>query len=888
MKKTMRSLQKGRSMLEVIAVIAVMGILLIAGMIGFKILLDYLKHKETVEQIATIGMRYKAERLKGTSVETKYVPSKQFYPEGNNCENGTKTDCVTTPEGGNVHLFSIADSRNFVVFTNFNNARTCEEVALMGGYEYAFGLKEKLPEGNAIQKGHDEFFLNKDQGRDPEQTFTHYPTKEQNASQIINSAGESFSFSADYLKKNPNALKVFCDTNIPLGFVYTAGDCKYMCGGVCQSCPCNQVEDNEGTCCIDDDIKCGTCNGCKDGKKCLTDDEDDPFSGRCVQCIENSDCNQDNNEFCQNNRCVECTEPYYELKDDPDSGEKFCECKALGREINQECDASCNCAQGLFCYEDPTTSTKTCKECLIQPDCPGNVPCDNGQCRCDDDEHPCPPGQICCNETCCPAGQFCNDGVCSNCETNDQCGENRICCNGVCCAEEAASCCNGQCCNNDCTEVDGQKICGGCDENEDCPDNEYCDTTEHVCKPCLNEALDICEDSVTENFNTKCYTKKHLNCLDSTDTKDVPALITSAPNVKTPICANGANETDATCKPCTSTEECQKLEGKGDRNRTLLKNDKETKVGNVLFEDFVCRTQGVNEGSCGPCEVNADCEDNVPCLESGKCGCERDSDCSFKCDGKTTCNTGDKDCACTSPLQPNNEGNCVCPTNSDKIWRLNNNNGNAQYACCPEGQLPSNGECYPECTNQPAKINNVKIFVDHSYSTVVGSTKIAEDIEKARKLIRRLINNVGRTISVSESNEYTESDALTVTRTIGGESITFTAFNCGDNGHTCFANPNEDNGAIPAPREGTLTFILSDGVLPEATTKNLDSVYTIVFAKKGTRLHGIEEEHIIPFEKLNSNQLEERISYVISTSICMSIEDISDQLHTGCNSDENP
>ena len=45
MKKTMRSLQKGRSMLEVIAILAVMGILLIAGMVGFKILLDYLKHK---------------------------------------------------------------------------------------------------------------------------------------------------------------------------------------------------------------------------------------------------------------------------------------------------------------------------------------------------------------------------------------------------------------------------------------------------------------------------------------------------------------------------------------------------------------------------------------------------------------------------------------------------------------------------------------------------------------------------------------------------------------------------------------------------------------------------------------------------------------------------
>lgn len=880
MKKTMRSLQKGRSMLEVIAILAVMGILLIAGMVGFKILLDYLKQKETIEQITTIGMRYKADRLKGTSVETKYVPSKQFYPEGNNCDDGTKKDCVTTPEGGNVHLFSIADSKNFVVFTTFNNARTCEEVALMGGYEYAFGL-ETLPEGNAINKNGEEFFLNNDQGRDPEQTFTHHPTKEQNASQIINSAGESFSFSADYLKKNPNALKVFCDTNIPLGFVYTAGDCKFMCGGVCQSCPCNQVEDNEGTCCKETDIKCGTCGGCKGGEKCLTDNASDPFSGRCVQCINNSDCTN-NGEYCQNNKCVQCTGPYYELKDDPDSGEKICECTELNRKLNEDCDADCNCAQGLFCYEDPTTFAKTCKECLIQPDCPGNVPCVNGQCKCDDD-HPCPTGQVCCNETCCPAGQFCKDGVCSACTENAQCGGTSKCCNGVCCAE-GATCCNNQCCNNHCITVDGQETCGGCDDNSDCPDNEYCDTTEHVCKPCLNEALDICGDSVTENFNTNCYTKKHLNCLDTTDTKDVPGLIQSAPNVNTPICANGAAETDATCNPCTSTAQCQALQSNGDKNRTLLKDNTTTKVGNVLFKDFVCRrnhsgADAQYNGSCGPCIDNTDCG-GIPCLESGKCGCEANADCLFKCDGKTTCNTGNKNCACTSPLTTDGAGNCVCPTNSDKIWRLNNNSGNAQYACCPEGELPSNGECYPECTNETSTINNVKIFVDHSYSTIVGSTRIAENIENTRKLIRRLINNVGRTISVSESNEYTGNDALTVTRTIGGESITFTAYNCGDNGHTCFANPNTDNGAIPAQREGTLTFILSDGVLPEATTKNLNPDYTYVFAKSGTKLNNIE--NIIPFENLNSNQLEERISGVISTSICMSLEDISGQLYDDC------
>ena len=150
MKKSIRSLQAGRSMIELIAVMAVMGILLIAGLVGFKLLLDYLKQKETVEQITTIGMRYKASRLNAKVPHKGYVPMNQVYPEGNECENNDK-ECIVTPEGSTVKLYSMGESKNFVVLVSNLKSTSCQELAVMGGYEFAF-KSPNSPDSNSFDE----------------------------------------------------------------------------------------------------------------------------------------------------------------------------------------------------------------------------------------------------------------------------------------------------------------------------------------------------------------------------------------------------------------------------------------------------------------------------------------------------------------------------------------------------------------------------------------------------------------------------------------------------------------------------------------------------------------------------------------------------------------
>ncbi len=909
MKNTIRSLQKGRSMIEVIAIMAIMGILLIAGLVGFKLLLDYLKQKETIEQVSTIAMRHKASRLNAKNQTKGYVPMKQVYPEGNNCTNGTDKNCVITPEGNEVRLANIDEATNFMVLVSELQQTTCEELAMMGGYEFALRTK-KLEENEDINTKINTALKQLDkiiQG-DSDRNADSFVFSNEG---IFGASGETIALTPEYLKKNPTVLKKFCDPDLPLlGFVYTGGDCEYLCNGDCQDCPCGEVLDGHGNCCKKEEIECGICFGCtnnEDGKKyCYKADEED--EGRCVECLDDTHCPgmycidnkcvsctltkpcKDNTKCCKNGECTTPNDFWIRDLDDPNGA---CKCIEDFVELGGECEASCNCKD--------------------------NAVCDNGKCKipgnsCKDDTD-CASDEQCCKKgtdeygQCCKKTKICDaeTGICRDCKSDNECDSSgtMYCCEGTCKlkTEVSVPSCGGKCCakGQEClTKLDGTtKYCGNSEDSCDADGRVYCESKQPEpgcceigeycheflgCQDCPDVQILTCGDSVPSVYNPSCFTKKHLNCLDKSDKKTDDELREMIEDnevedaEKTPICSGGSEDsedTDAECNACDDTEQCAGLKGQGGKN--------------VLNKKYVCRLNHTGDdekfnGTCGKCIDNSDCG-NLPCID-GVCGCETDADCEKNCDGKTTCDKGI--CVCDpDKLKEGDNGECVCPNAGEHMYRLVNQDNSAQYQCCPKDTYPYNGGCYPLCGTIP-RITKVDIWVDRSYSTVVGSTEVAENIEKARQTIVKLIQKADPKIEVRSYTEYTDgTTGVTKTIKVDGKevSLTFTPFNCGG-GRTCFVDAT---GVIPKPtnKEGetTLTFILSDGILPEATAKNLTpdyEDYTILFAKKGTKLSGVKEEYIITFENLGAAELEERFFDIIDSRTCVTEEKYQEGLYKNC------
>jgi hypothetical protein len=390
--------------------------------------------------------------------------------------------------------------------------------------------------------------------------------------------------------------------------------------------------------------------------------------------------------------------------------------------------------------------------------------------------------------------------------------------------------------------------------------------------------------------------------LDTTDTKDVPGLIQSAPNVNTPICANGAAETDATCNPCTSTAQCQALQSNGDKNRTLLKDNTTTKVGNVLFKDFVCRrnhsgADAQYNGSCGPCIDNTDCEGGVPCLD-GKCGCQAHTDCEGNIDGtrclttnscgcqsdtdcqtdehlrigKTKCNiaNGVGTCGCDDGLVFDETlGHCVCSTANEFWTRYTENNAtNQKYLCCEQGLVASmvgdTAMCLPMCGTD--EYVSVAMMLDYSWSgrhvRMNNTTFDSARTNLANAFINGLkqINSDIRFGVFREDNNH-ETNTNSPQKCQGSKNkITIQNFSTGtpdlnqdlcsystEKGLTAFTEAiNKIQNECKSNKEKTIVFVLSDGIIPTntATATGCDSKNMYVYAagEKSFGLGGMPHE----------------------------------------------
>lgn len=795
--------ESGRSLIEIIAILVILAILLIAALVGFKALLDYLRQKQTAEEIGVVGMRYKVDRL-GKKTRGGNVSLKEVYPEGNNCNNDST--CIKTPDGGEIRLFSYEDTSTFVVIAQQITPQSCAEAVLQEGYTRVKRLTSTNPTGESFFEGTQESGFKKEEN--------------------FNIDGY---LSVEDFKKNPERTIDFCcggenyeNTTCSFGFIYSnsvSGDeCRYFINGKCSYCPDGKVKAPRGAtpnswddgCCDENDVSCGLCGGCEGGDRLCK-------HSICVECENDSDCYGKEKDGVQT--------PYCDLR----TG-RCVPCKDIG----QKCTPSSGVGIGpMWCLHD----IGGCVECTGTPcgyDCaccepdetrPGQwvLKDEIGQQEgdsCSKDNPDCPSCAIPmhCNDTfkCeCPAqktlaaGEKCNDSLCP-----DACGSGLVCLNGTCQVPP------------NCEEPDQAKRLFGiaCTSNTICPcANEYLTCRERKCAcasvPTKKDAKCWGECGCGSGLTCSTQEQKEEGKCECADLKKGDACIPQDKGGECP-CGSGLD-----CRPDIPPHTCQCNPPEGSY---------QLDAGEACAGEDVCPHQ---------------CKEGLTCV-NGKCGCETDADCADDCEGRTKCNTSSHVCVCDTDLGlvDGGDGKCYCKSGNvaDKtkeFWRIPKNNTESkptQYICCATGYVPYlvGGEyvCRRICGDGEKPIKNLALLLDYSNSTIFNGYET--EIKSSARKIMEYVRSVDSKIDVGvfrEDNSHSTTDPSNRGQVCKGANNAITiqnfgsgtpnldqhtcAYNC-DKGKTCFTEAS--NKVHSKCGEGnTLAFLISDGVIPNNSAKSM-------------------------------------------------------------------
>ncbi len=246
----------------------------------------------------------------------------------------------------------------------------------------------------------------------------------------------------------------------------------------------NQCEHNQYC----ENNTCVTCeSGVWNGKECVECTADDDCADKtdtpkcntdtntCVECIESGDCEEE--LVCRENECTTC-----ETED---------ECQAKG--TTYHCSNVSTCIQCLDnqVWDD---ESKDCVECLSSADCKNsNKP------QCNTETNTC---VECVESSNCSAELVCRENECTNCQTEEECqakGENYHCSKDSTCIQCAAN------------EVwdDESKECVECTADSDCtdtPDTPKCNTETNTCVECVSDQNCIEKDTNKPVCNSDTHT----------------------------------------------------------------------------------------------------------------------------------------------------------------------------------------------------------------------------------------------------------------------------------------------------------------------------------------------------------------------------------------------
>ncbi|MBR6232020.1 MAG: hypothetical protein IKQ99_02855, partial [Alphaproteobacteria bacterium] len=273
-----KSQQTGRSLLETLAVLVIIAILTIAGLLGYSFILRKHQDKQTVKQVAEVGIRYGLNRVKPR--HDKKVLLKNVYPEAE------REDAVTmiTANHGRVSV-SANYTDSYQVEVNNITDNSCREILASGAFDsllYDVGAGKQIAIGSEYLNGkkldgNEQKRLSKMAGK----------TKEQIIDEVCNEQRTGTHFMA-----------LIWGGNCP------KSTASYHYDGKCWFCPEGTTEDKHHNCCKESELnECGVCK-CPDKTYC---DAGDPekHTNTCVECLEDAHCP---GKACdlETHKCVDC------------------------------------------------------------------------------------------------------------------------------------------------------------------------------------------------------------------------------------------------------------------------------------------------------------------------------------------------------------------------------------------------------------------------------------------------------------------------------------------------------------------------------------------------------------------------------------------------------
>ncbi len=439
--KQNRKNESGRSMLEVIAIVAIVFFLTIGGLAGYSYLIQKFKRNESADQVDQLVLNVKtsgaANKINGAT-----VISPNTVIAGPKMDKGENK--ILLPDSGDAIVYALEGSA-FKLDVNVQED-TCE--ALLKFFE----------------EGHPDAVVYMGDGL----LANNASINEEGVLRLLRTLGKD--------EKEEFCLKVKGLRAASFFFECPGGSSSYYYyyDNECHICPQDRPDlDVAGNCCkfADHPEYCGgRCSACADGTTCSSSHPEDT-SGRCVGCLKDYECIDKMGwagHVCWNHECMECTSDSHCVNKyqytDKEGDKKEISNPHPG--YNTCFSGKCGCKRDKDCY-DATTGTGN----------PSTPICNQGTHTCTE----CPNG-VDENGNCiqCPSGTILHDGECVACyDPGDGSKPHRGCTN------------DKPICNSlQKTTIDGTEYAGKCVEcivDSDCPaktdGDKWCDA-DHACHYC--------------------------------------------------------------------------------------------------------------------------------------------------------------------------------------------------------------------------------------------------------------------------------------------------------------------------------------------------------------------------------------------------------------------
>ncbi len=380
-KQVQNQAQEGRSMVEMLGVLAVIGVLSIGGISGYRMAMDRYQANQIANEINLMRTDAKVKTAQGAENLMLGEP----YDSGHlnlNSHYGVEFDFAVFSEAGE------PEESGYYIKVSGVPAGVCKPlVTLLEGMDDAIAVVVNEQENNADS-------------------------------------------SADLCNEESNALEVDFSTK-DIGVSGGAKECdestcEGYCSadGACKNCP-DDAPWNEAT----RQCKCSSsqhwnkeieaCAACSDNSHCTSSSKPACIEGVCSACTEESQCDTAQNEHCKvsTGQCITCGKSYYEAAWN-EAAQKCDYCKNVDPDTpnwnGSECVSECP-ADKPFLY----SSINQCVKCL------NNEHCEKG----DGQHYYCETDSSANYGTCTPCPEWDKEHGCKigKCESNDDCGPGEYC-----------------------------------------------------------------------------------------------------------------------------------------------------------------------------------------------------------------------------------------------------------------------------------------------------------------------------------------------------------------------------------------------------------------------------------------------------------------------------